>query len=313
MDAEEVSQLKPALISAVIVLNITLNALVIAVIIKYPQLRDDRTTLFMLSLTVSDLATGCTVMPIGAAVCSDATPNARKMIRYLPKIHLFCGMWFGLNSAHSLCWVTVYKMIAITKPLRCEQILTRNRCYYIICCNWLIGAVFASVLFNFDILWDVDICTYAVQTTTYSTVVVVVGLTVGFLLPVIATIYATAKIFRAIVRTHLHITSQVNSISGESGAIENSSSVTLKSIRSGRNVLLMCLSYVILTIPLGVFVIAGVIVGKHNLPSSFQFIGVWVFTCSSSVNSLMYVVLFRSVRSKTVLMLTTLYNTVKCW
>ena len=34
---------KPAIISAVIIMNITLNILVIAVIASYPQLREDRT------------------------------------------------------------------------------------------------------------------------------------------------------------------------------------------------------------------------------------------------------------------------------
>ena len=270
MDAEEVSQLKTAFISAVIVLNITLNVLVIAIIVKYPQLREDRTTLFMLSLTVSDLANGCTVMPVSAAVCSDATPNVRNMTRYLPKILLFCSMWFNLNSIHSLCWVTVYKMIAITKPLRCEQILTRNRCYYIICGNWLIGVIFATALFRLDLKWNLDTCIYSFQTTSHISAVVGVGLVVGFVLPVITMVYATASIFRAIVRTHLQITSQVNSLVGGRVANGNTSSLTLKSLRSGRNVLLMCLSYVILTIPLCVHVVADVIGGKDRLPPSFQ-------------------------------------------
>ena len=57
-----------------------------AVIVKYPQLWEDCTTVFMFSLTLSDLACGCTAMPISAAVCSSATPNVRNMSRYLPKI-----------------------------------------------------------------------------------------------------------------------------------------------------------------------------------------------------------------------------------
>ena len=312
MDAEEVSQLKTGFISAVIVLNTILNVLVIAVIAKHPQLREDRTTLFMLSLTVSDLANGCTVMPISAAVCSGATPNTRNLTRYLPRILLFCSMWFSLNSLHSLCWVTVYKLIAITKPLRCEQILSRNRCYYIICCTWLIGVMFASAVFKLDMTWDLDTCIYSFQTTSDITAVLGVGLAFVFVLPVVITVYATARIFGVIVRTHLQITSQVNSLVGGRDANENISSVTLKSLRSGRNVLLMCLSYVILTIPLFVHVVANVIGGKYRLPSPFQFIAIWVLTCNSSVNSIIYLVLFRSVRGKTVAMLATLFQAAKC-
>ena len=73
---------KPAIISAVIIMNITLTILVIAVIASYPQLREDRTTLFIFSLTLSDLANGCTALPISAAVCSNVTPNARNMLQY---------------------------------------------------------------------------------------------------------------------------------------------------------------------------------------------------------------------------------------
>ena len=315
MDVEEIglSQFKTAVISTVIVVNITLNVIVIAVIVKHPQLREDRTTLFMLSLTISDLANACTAIPISAAVCSDATPNARNMTRYLPKIMMACDMLFRFSSINSLCSVTVYKMIAITKPLRCEQILTRNRCYYIICYNWLIGTVVASALFKFDITFTLDTCMYRFHSTSDIMPTIGVGMTVGLALPVITMIYATAKIFRAIVRTHRQITSQDNSIGGEIGASGNIASLTLKSIRSGRNVLIMCSVYVILPIPVCVVVIADSIGKLNRLPQWYQFIAVWISVCITSVNSIIYLVLFRSVRSKTVAMFTTLYRTVKCW
>ena len=313
MDVEESSQFKTAVISAVIILNVTLNVIVIAVIVRHPQLREDRTTLFMLSLTISDLANGCTAIPICAAACSDATPNVRNMTRYLPNITLFCFMWFNFCSLHSLCWVTVYKMIAITRPLHCEQILTRNRCFCVICFNWLIGAAFSSALFRFDVTLNLETCMFHFRSTSDVLPIFGVALTVGIVLPVIATIYATAKILSAIVRTHRQITSQDNSIGGESGASGNIASLTFKSIRSGRNVLIMCSVFVILQIPLGVFVIADVIGQLNRLPQWYQFIAIWISVCNTSVNSLIYLVLFRSVRNKTAAMFATLYRIAKCW
>ena len=132
MNQTVVDDFKPVIISAVIVMNITLNGLVIAVIAKYSQLREDHMTLFIFSLTLCELANGCTAMPISAAVCSNATPNVRNMLPYVPRVLQVCSVWFSFTSVHSLCWVTVCKMIAITKPLRYEQLLTRNRCYFII-------------------------------------------------------------------------------------------------------------------------------------------------------------------------------------
>ena len=55
MEQTDFDDIKTVVISAVIVLNITLSVLVIAVIVRHPQLREDATTLFMLSLTLSDL------------------------------------------------------------------------------------------------------------------------------------------------------------------------------------------------------------------------------------------------------------------
>ena len=204
MNEEYFNHIKPVVISAVIMLNITLNVTVIAVIVKYPQLRQDRTTLFILSLTISDLASGCTAMPISAAVCSDATPNARYMTRYLPKILLVCSVWFNISSMHSLCWVVVCEMFAITHPLRYEQV-PRNRCYIIIASSWLIGAIFAASLLPLSPTFNLDMCIYDFDFSTEMAAIVVAGLVVGFVLPTIAIVYATAIILRIIVRTHYRI------------------------------------------------------------------------------------------------------------
>ena len=132
MDATEYDDFRPIVISVMIILNTLLNVTAIAVIIRYPQLREDRTMLFVFSLTLSDLANGCLAMPISAAQCSSWTPNVRSDTTYFPKIHAAVSVWFTVTSTHSLCWVTVCKMLAITNPFRYEQILTRNRCYVII-------------------------------------------------------------------------------------------------------------------------------------------------------------------------------------
>ena len=299
---------KPVIISAVIVMNITLNGLVLAVIAKYPQLREDRTTLFMFSLTLSDLANGCTTMPISAAVCSNATPNVRNMLPYVPRVLHVCLVLFNFTSAHSLCWVTVCKTIAITKPLRYEQLLTRNRCYLIIACIWLTGGVFAIAGTHLVTELNMRTCMFAVPDGSYVMMELVFALIIGVLVPAVAIVYATTKIVCVIVRTHHQMTSQVNSISGSSG---NTSYLTLKALRSGRDVVLICLAFLILTLPLGFYLIALILEFQDKLPSSFPFVANLIFVCNSSVNSLLYLVLFRSVRRNTAEML---YNccSVRC-
>ena len=107
MDTTGFDDVKSAIIVVVILLNITSNAIVIAVLLRYPQLREDNTNIFILSLTLSDLAHGCTSMPVSVAVCAKSTAIVRNVSGFLPKIHAFCEVWFTMVSMQSLCWVTL--------------------------------------------------------------------------------------------------------------------------------------------------------------------------------------------------------------
>ena len=55
-----------------------------------------------------------------------------------------CVDWFIFTSMHSLWWLTVSKMVAITKPF--QQILAGRRCSVIITGIWVSGAVTATAL-----------------------------------------------------------------------------------------------------------------------------------------------------------------------
>ncbi|KAK2139664.1 hypothetical protein NP493_6254g00001 [Ridgeia piscesae] len=181
-------------------------------------------------------------------------------------------------------------MIAITQPLRYEQVLTRNRCYFIIGCIWLTGAVSGTLLAPFSATWNFGQCIFDATLSTYS----------------------ATRIFFAILRTHRQITVQVNSIGGENGNFATTPSLTLKSIRSGRNVLIMCLSFLILTMPFAVSVIIETF-STTPLPLSFVFISTWVLLSNSSVNSLMYILLFQAVREKTAQTLRDIYERCTLW
>ena len=289
-------------ISVVIITNITLNVLVIALIVKYPQLREDRTTLFVFSLTLSDLANGCTAMPISAAVCSRLTPNVRNTSRYLPKIQAVLLTWFNAVSLQSLCWITVCKMVAITKPFRYEQLLSQCRCYFIIGGIWIIGAVSGATMAIFPITWNNEDCFFQIDPSGNSTISI--GLTFSVFVfsvvcPVIAMLYSTTRIFFAILRIHRQITAQGNSIGGENGNFATTPSLTLKSIRSGRNVLTVCLAFIVLTIPFAVYAVMAMFELDYMLPSMFKFVMTWIFFCNPSANSLIYVTCFQSFREKT--------------
>ena len=290
---------KPIVISIMIVLNITLNGLTIAVIARYPQLRDDRTTLFMFSLTLSDLANGCTAMPISAALCSSATPSVRHETNVLPRIESFASVWFSVTSMHSLCWLTLCKMVAITNPLRYEEILTRNRCYFIICGLWLTGALSGGTIAYYVESWRFDTCAYNVTISKGNVGLLSVVFIIALLCPVVCLVYSTTRIFRAILRTHRQIAAQEISIGGESNHVATNPSLTLKSVRSGRNVLIVCSTLVVLTGPFIFQSVVKLMDLKDVLPSWYKFGATWVYLSNTFVNSFVYIIVFRSVRGKT--------------
>ena len=306
MDNSSFDDLRSAIISVVIVLNITLNVIVIAVLLRYPQLREDNTNIFILSVTLSDLAHGCTAMPISVALCAKSAAIVRNvgLFGFLPNIHAICSIWFTMVSMQSLCWVTLYKMVAIKKPFRCAQLLSRNRCNLLIAVSWTFGAMTSITCSTWVNSWNLDTCMHGIPSTstlpTGLAVVVSIILVFGIALPMYLMVYATANIVLVITRTHRQIAQQTSSISSLYGG--NISSPTSSAIRSGKNVLIMCFTDMVLKIPVIVYII-GILLGKESaMPPSFKFLAIWIMLSNTFVNSFLYLVVFKSIRRKTLSM-----------
>ena len=298
---------KTALMSSVVVLNIVLNSTVIAVIVKYPQLRGNPTNVFMFSLFGADLVLGITALPISAALWSIAS-IAQEEDSYLVAKQ-FAGLrWCFFASVFSLCFVTVSKMVSITRPLHCERMLSKTRCYIIFASIWVIGAVLVILWSQASMSWNSDLClSLPSQVTTLSSITTVIYL--GFLfIGLIAISYSTVKILHVIFRTHLHMTSQVHSIGGNTAATATDVSLTLMTIRSGRNVLIMCAVTVILTIPAITYGAATSIFDVIVLWPSFGFTATWIAICNTFVNSLLYLFLFRLVRTQAAAMYSEVFS-----
>ena len=197
MDRNQVHAIKSVVVCTVIVLNITLNSIAIAVIARYPQLREDRTALFVFSLLLSDLLAGCTALSISAVACVSATPNEYNAT-YLAESQMFFIAWFSFNSVHSLCWLTVTKMVALLHPFRYDQLFSHRCCYVVIVCVWLTGAVTAGLSVRTFVSWNSVTCTYDRPIDSGTSVAITVRF-VLVVLPLIAMVYATARIFCVVV------------------------------------------------------------------------------------------------------------------
>ena len=117
--------------------------------------------------------------------------------------------------------------------------------------------------------------------------------------PIILIVYGTTKIFMVIVRTHQQITSQVQSMGGEQGTGEHTTSATLQSIRSGRNVLIICASIVLLLLPTVAYDATTSVTGKTDEVYLIQFFVMWNAPWATVINSILFVFLYRYVREKT--------------
>ena len=255
MDAYKFSIVKTVIISAVIVLNITVNCLATAVIARYPALREHHTTLFMLSRCVSDLALGCTALPISAALCSSASTALRLTARHVPEIQMFFFWWFAFNSLHSLSWVALSKMVVILNPLRYEQLLNRNRCYGIIAFNWVVGAALAATTFTTVPAWDNCICAYRYpDDNRYASILILFTyvLTAGIL--GFALIFATFRMSIVVVRTQRDITDQMQMVAAGTGRdAYNTGLATVQAIRPAKNIFIICYISMALGVPLLTF------------------------------------------------------------
>ena len=133
--------------------------------------------------------------------------------------------------------------------------------------------------------WNLITCVY--QQPAAPSVYVVVSLVFCIALPVLVILVANARILFAIIRVHRLSRAQVNAIGRNDVVTGTSPSLTMRSIRSGKNVLLMCLALVVLTIPLTTYIIATSVRMEHKLPSWYVFVTVWIGMCNPSLNSFM--------------------------
>ena len=297
MNINEYSYIKVTVVCIIIILNVIMNSLVIAVIARYPQLREDHTTLFMFSLSVSDLAAGCTFMSISAALCSRAMPGIVDTVGLLPEIHAFMVWRFAFNSMYSLCWLTLSKVVVILNPFKVERFLTHKRCYFIISMNWIIGCVLALGNFTMDIPWNTVRCTYG-RTDEHSMKIGHLAVfLMGVALPVSVLVYGTLRIFIVVMRTHRQILALENSVAVGENSFGNTGFVTFQAIRSSSNMFIIYVVSLILDTPIIVFALLDTLTGTH-IPHVFSFVSAWLFQTNTFINSLLYLVLFKCVRKK---------------
>ena len=291
--------LQVAAISLSAVANIVLNSLVMIVIARTPTLREDRTTLFMFSLAASDLVFGVCIMITSAVVCSH--PEIRSD-EFAP-VFFTLSAWLLLTSVYNMCSVSLCKMLAVIYPLRYLALVTERRCYYVVVWNWTAGFILAvPMYFLIDQSWNEDICSVRVGkiTSVNKLAYLFASQVLGGFLPIALMIYANVRMFIVVVRTKRQVAAESFAIAaGSNNCVlqQHTLSMSLvRSVKSSRNIIIICSVFVsIMTLEL--IVAFTVPLQERQEHSSAQVAIVWLVFNNSLINSLLYIVLHRSVRS----------------
>ena len=297
----EYTYIKPAIIGAVAAVSLLSNALVIAVLLRYPQLREDRNALFILSMSFSDICSGLFNILMSAGLCSSASSSLLHEYPYLPTVNGFTMWWFSFVSMYSLCWLILSKNIAIAMPFRSDELLSRKRCHSINGLTWLLGFCLSAVLLSDDLVWNVDLCNYNPPVDSTLTLYYLVASLFTLVLPRVLLCWGTVRIIVVVMRTHRQIAAQAHSVADCDGAVPTSGTVTAQTLRSSINVLVICVVSILLTTPITVYVIHSYANANVNA-SVYGFASVWMFHLNTIANSVLYLIIFRSVRTKTTVM-----------
>ena len=106
--------------------------------------------------------------------------------------------------------------------------------------------------------------------------------------PLVAIVYATIKIASVIVQTHLQMSALANSIGGYNNVNRLDVSLTRQFIHSCKNVLVICVAVLVLSVPLVCTSVAVSLWGYERLSVSCGFTVFWIAACNSFVNSLIF-------------------------
>ena len=128
-------------------------------------------------------------------------------------------------------------MVSVSKPLRYEQMLSRNRCYGIIVSAWIFGAAVAASRLSLSPTWNTNVCWFTSEAHRSLFALDLVLYLVSLVCPELVLTYASVRILVVVVRADSQVSAQVQSISG---GVDESGMVTLKAIRSARNVIGIC-------------------------------------------------------------------------
>ena len=188
------------------ILTMVGNALVIFIVLKTQGLRQRESNLFAVNLAISDLLVSMTAIPFTLDVLVEGKVAQSANFK---EFHGFSNFFFCISSIMNLLLLSVDRFIAISKPFRYLNLMTRGRAQCLCVCVWVYAMLCAlppklGVSSYYCFIPNIDVCLSEDWSGSHNAVIfagLVLGLTYGLSLSVMAFCYW--NILR-ITHSHVH-------------------------------------------------------------------------------------------------------------
>ncbi|XP_053178997.1 trace amine-associated receptor 13c-like [Scomber japonicus] len=259
----------------IVLLTVSLNLLVVISISHFRQLHTT-TNVFLLSLAVSDLLVGLTVMPTEIVIHQSCWFPGKITC----DVFLFLSFILTSSSVGSMVLISVDRYVAICVPLHYSSMITTKRAKICVSLCWL-----CSVIYNFIILKDNMSQKYMFNpcsqecTVFISSISWIVDFIVTFFGPVTVIIVLYMRVFVVAVSQARVMRSQIVAVKSRTLIV-----VARKSeMKAARALGIVLLVFIVCLCPLYCPFLAGE--DSTFDGSSAQS---WIFSCNSTLNPLIY-------------------------
>ncbi|XP_019117329.2 trace amine-associated receptor 13c-like [Larimichthys crocea] len=260
------------LLYCITVLTVMLNLLVIISISHFRKLHTP-TNLILLSLAVSDLLVGLTVMPFPGFAVYFCRPWSK----------ITCALSYLLSfiltsaSVGNMVLISVDRYVAICYPLHYSTMITPNRVNVCVSLCW-----FCSVVYNFIILKN-NLSNIDLSNSCHQDCTVIINYISGAVDLVLTFFGPVTVIILMYMRVFVVAVSQARVTRSQISAVESNITVKKSELRAARTLGIILFVFILCLCPYYSFSL----VGQDNLSESSS-AQIWLFYCNSSFNPLIY-------------------------
>jgi len=287
-----------ALSVSICVATLLTSLTIILLRFKSVVLRDDVVFKVMTSMCATGLGIGF-IVPVVAFVMANCAVDYSWLI-------VFQGFVFGvcrMNTLWQLALLAVFKCCVIARPLQYFRLFTERVVNAIIVAIFLVSVLIVLGCFLGGLVWKLDRDVFIVFNSN-STPYLVLGFELHLVSTILIMIACYLKIF-LVVRQHLRQISSTTVVSPEIVSVSSGShfktfhsgtgysqrsTIFASSVRSSKNLFIISFCNLLTYVP------GALVSGNSEMPKWMVFIGKWLYLAGAAENSLLYIVLHKTVR-----------------